>query len=123
VAGALESNLSVPCYAPYARLQTWLGHWRATYLSLCTLRSPTDVAGALESNLSVPCYAPYARLQTWLGRAAVVPWNKTRALLAAHPTSKDPLHSTAAATALIASDPSVQRALCFLLLPDFINLG
>jgi hypothetical protein len=56
-------------------------------------------------------------------QAAVVPWNKTRAQLAFHPTSKDPLGSSAAATQLIATDLSVQRALCFLLLPDFINLG
>lgn len=62
-------------------------------------------------------------IQTWLGQEQVIPWNGSLAALAEHPSSKDPLGTTAAAKAAISKDPAVLRALCFLLLPDFINFG
>jgi hypothetical protein len=67
----------------------------------------------------------WAAVQTWLGQSQsqVVLFNRSRAQLVKHPSSDDPFGSSAAATTLIAADPAVQRALCFLLLPDFINLG
>jgi hypothetical protein len=67
----------------------------------------------------------WAAVQTWLGQpqSQMVGFNRSRAKLVKHPTSDDPFGSSAAAITLISKDPAVQRALCFLLLPDFINLG
>ena len=62
-------------------------------------------------------------MQTWLGQEQVIPWNRSIAVFAAHPSSRDLLGTTAAAKTAISKNPAVQRALCFLLLSDFINLG
>jgi len=62
-------------------------------------------------------------IQTWLGQEQVIPWNSSLPAMFAHESSKDPLGTTAAAKTAIAKDPAVQRALCFILLPDFINFG
>ena len=62
-------------------------------------------------------------IQTWLGQEQVIPWNGLITASAEHKSSKDPLGTTAAAKTAIAKDPAVQRALCFILLPDFINFG
>jgi len=67
----------------------------------------------------------WAAMQTWLGmeEKSVVAWNRSRAALADHDTSKDPLGSAVAAKTAIAQDPAIAKALCFMHLPDFINFG
>jgi hypothetical protein len=62
-------------------------------------------------------------IQRWLGQQQIIPWDRSIAALAAHESSGDPLGTTAAAKTAIVKHPAVQRALCFLLLPDFINFG
>jgi hypothetical protein len=62
-------------------------------------------------------------VQTWLGQEQVIPWNRSISAVAKHVSSSDPLGTTAAAKTAISKNPAVQRALCFLLLPDFINFG
>lgn len=57
-------------------------------------------------------------LQVWLGVRAPKPFDKA---CSTHPTSRDPLGTTAAAHQALHEDPALLNALCALLLPDFLN--
>ena len=60
----------------------------------------------------------WSALQVWLGLRAPQPFNKN---CSTHPTSSDPLATSAAARQALEEDPALLNALCALLLPDFLN--
>ena len=60
----------------------------------------------------------WSSLQVWLGLRALQPFNKN---CSTHPTSSDPLATSAAARQALEEDPALLNALCALLLPDFLN--
>mmetsp|Transcript_5355 Transcript_5355/g.33558 ORF Transcript_5355/g.33558 Transcript_5355/m.33558 type:complete len:346 (+) Transcript_5355:651-1688(+) len=84
--------------------QSWLG-----------TRFPVITAGKIES-----MDKDWLAIQEWLGIARPIPFDKECNV---HPTSADPLGTTAIAKLALEEDPSLMQALCALLLPDFLNFA
>lgn len=82
--------------------QSWLG-----------TQFPIITAGKIESMNN-----DWLAIQEWLGIAQPKSFNKE---CNTHPTSADPLGTTAVAKLALEEDPTLMQALCVLLLPDFLN--